>query len=209
MEKKEKKKLTPRLFVSRLTGFLFAVYAAYNIFIIVRDADRGMPSEGILISAVVALMFAALAVFMWTPGVKPKNTRFLMVRRATFIVAMLVLFALRLRLIGRYVTAFNISELQTVLYCVPYFATLAAFLLLLIFFIFILKRLPFYPRARVVLPVIAMILFVIALIAEALLFFLYNTGMEASFLRTVVIRPIFYLGFIGLSAYFLFDPETN
>lgn len=209
MEKKEKKKLTPRLFVSRLTGFLFAVYAAYNIFLIVRDADRGMPSEGILISAVVALMFAALAVFMWTPGFKQKDLRFLMVRRAVFIVAMLVLFTLKLRLIGRYVTFIDFSEMYTVLYCVPYFATLAAFFLLLIFFIFIIKRRPFYPRARVVLPAITIILFVIALIAEALLYFLYNTGMEANALRTLVIRPVFYLGFIGLSAYFLFDPKTN
>ena len=209
MDKKEKQRLTPRGFVSRLSGFLFAVYAAYNIFIIVRDADRGLPSEGILISAAVALIFAALAVFMWTPYVKLKDMRFRMVRRAAFIVGVLMLFALKLRMIGQYVALMDFSQPFNLFYSVPYFATLLAFLLLLIFFVFILKRLPLYPRARVALPVCAMILFLIALISEALLFFLYNICMEANVLRTVVIRPVFYLGFISLSVYFLFDPEVK
>ena len=67
-----KQLLTPRWLLAELTGFLFAVYSVYNVFIIFRDRSS-MPSEGVLISAVVALAFAILAAFMWTAGIKGKK----------------------------------------------------------------------------------------------------------------------------------------
>ena len=72
---------------------------------------------------------------------------------------------------------------------------------------FFLRRLPLFPRAVVFLPLIALILFALSLIIEIILFFAYRMLLEDSVLRTVVIRPVFYLGFIGLSAHFLFPPE--
>ena len=69
-----KEKLTPRWFIIKLTGILFAIYSAYNIFLIVRDGSA-MPPVGIFISALVSLLFALLAAFAWTSEVK--NVRFM------------------------------------------------------------------------------------------------------------------------------------
>ena len=68
-----KKFFTPRWLIAILTGCFFAAYSAYQVFVIFRDAPRGLSAEGIVISAVVALMFAILAIYMWTAGVKGKK----------------------------------------------------------------------------------------------------------------------------------------
>nr|WP_316621677.1 hypothetical protein [uncultured Ruminococcus sp.] len=204
-----KQLLTPRWLLAELTGFLFAVYSAYNVFIIFRDRSS-MPSEGVLISAVVALAFAILAVFMWTAGIKGKKyVIFMMIRRATFLVALLVLIVLKVRLISRSINYFDATLFYTYLYDGAYFLTLAGFLILFIYYAFILKALPFHTKAAVVLPVSAIILFSLSLIMEIILFFAYGMLFEANVLRTVVIRPVFYLGFIGLSLHFLYPLSTT
>ena len=87
-----KQVFTPRWLLTILTGCLFAAYSAYQVFIIFRDAPRGLSAEGIVISAIVALMFAILAVYLWTAGVKgKKHILFMIVRRTSFIIALLVL----------------------------------------------------------------------------------------------------------------------
>ena len=84
---------------------------------------------------------------------------------------------------------------------------LAAMVILFLYYTFFLRRLPLFPRAVVFLPLIALILFALSLIIEIILFLAYGMLLEDSVLRTVVIRPVFYFGFIGLSAHFLFPPE--
>ena len=179
------------------------------VFIAVRDGKRGLSSQGILISIVVALMFAVLAGFVWTAGVKMKDMRFQIARRTAFIIALLAVFALKLRMAGEVIAYLDFSKIYTVLYGGAYFMTQAALLLLIIYYVFILKNLPFYPRASVSLPTIAIILFLCSLILEAILFFVYGIGPEANTLRTLVMRPVFYLGFICLSLYFLFTPQFS
>ena len=49
----------------------------------------------------------------------------------------------------------------------------------------------------------------ISLVFEALLFFIYNVGLEGNAIRTLVSRPIFYFGFIGLSLSFLYPPQVK
>ncbi|MBQ1899177.1 MAG: hypothetical protein II163_08430 [Ruminococcus sp.] len=111
-----KQLLTPRWLLAELTGFLFAVYSVYNVFIIFRDRSS-MPSEGVLISAVVALAFAILAAFMWTAGIKGKKyVIFMKIRRATFLVALLVLIVLKVRLISRIINYFDATVFYTYLY---------------------------------------------------------------------------------------------
>lgn len=201
-----KQKMILRQLNVKLTGFLFFVYSAYNVFIAISDGKRGIPPEGILISIVVALMFAVFAGFMltWSVGVKTKNMLFLSIRRTAFIIALLVVFFLKLRMAVKVIAYLDFSELHTVLYGVSYLMTQVGLLLLIIYYAFILKRVSFYPGAAVALPTIAIILFLCSLILEAILFFVYGIGVEDSMLRTAVIRPVFYLGFIGLSLYFLF-----
>ena len=80
-----KEKLTPRWFIIKLTGILFAIYSAYNIFLIVRDGSA-MPPVGIFISALVSLLFALLAAFAWTSEVK--NVRFMMIRKTVMIIVL-------------------------------------------------------------------------------------------------------------------------
>lgn len=199
-----KQLLTPRWLIAELTGFLFAVYSAYNVFIIFRDRSS-MPSEGVLISAVVAAAFAILAAFMWTAGIRgKKHILFMMIRRAAFFVAIIALIVLKARLISRIINYFDVALFYTYLYDAAYFLTLAGFLILFIYFAFILKDLPFYPKAAVGFPAAAIILFSLGLIFEIILFFAYGMLLEASILRTAVIRPVFYLGFIGLSLHFLY-----
>lgn len=190
-----------------LTGLLFAAYAVYNIFIIIRDG-RGLPAQGIFISALVALGFALFSAFVLTAGVRSKNPRFLMIRRITFILALLLIFLLKLRMVGQVVEYIDFSQLNTVIYGAAYFMTLAALLLLFIYYVFLRRIRIIFPRAAVFLIVAALILFLLSFIMEIILFFGYGIGIEANTLRTVVIRPIFYLGFIGLSLYFLFPPQS-
>lgn len=204
-----KQKPTLRRLNIKLTGLLFAAYSAYNIFIVARDSGRGLSSEGKLISVVVALMFAVFAFFVWTAGWNTRDIRFLMIRRTAFIIALLAVFALKLRMAGKVVAYLDFSRLHTVLYVGAYAMTQAALLMLFVYYVFILKSLPFYPMASVLLPVFAMILFLCSLILETVLFFVYGIGLEASMLRTAVMRPVFYLGFVGLSAYFLFPPHLT
>ena len=213
----KQKKLTPRKIMNILTGFFFALYSAYNVFIIIRDFSA-LPSEGLFISAVVALIFALFAAYVWTAGVKKKNALFRMIRRTVFILALFAIFVLKARMIDRviqYINSFmfetvffdgekfDFSMLPGVLFGASYFFTLAAMLLLIIYFLFIRKRILLFPRASVVLPVIAMLLFIGSLILDMILCLGYGISLEANMKRTLVIRPVFYLGLIGMCAYCL------
>ena len=211
------KKLTLKRLIIPATGLLFAAYSAYNVFIVIRDGGA-LSSEGILISIIVALLFAVLAAYVWTAKVKRKKGFFRMVRRTALIIALIAIFALKLRMVVRVVEYVDFSELQTVfvygepftfsmlqtlLYGAAYFMTLAAMLILIIYFIVIRKRPLMFPKASVALPVTAMVLFLVSLIMDMVLFLAYGVNLEASPLRTAVMRPVFYLGFIGLCAYCL------
>ena len=203
-----KQNLTLRRWIIILTGFFFAVYSAYNIFIIVRDGSS-LPAQGIFISAAVALIFAVFAAFIWTAGIKPKHHRILIVRRTAFILSLLLAIFFKLRLIGRLIAYMDSSKLYTVLYGAAFLMTPAGLLVLLIYYVFIRKKLSRFPRAAVVLPWTAIILFLLGFVTEAILFFAYGIGMESNMLRTVIIRPVFYLGMIGLCAYFLYPPRKT
>ena len=200
----EQKQTSKRL-ITILTGFLFAAYSAYYIFIIIKNGSS-LTSEYYFISVVVALMFALLAAFVWTCGVK--DIRFLVVRRITLIITLAVIIFLKLRLANRVIDYIDVSQPHTVLYAASYFMMVAGLLILFVYYVFIRKRTPFFPRASVLLPVAAIVLFLLSLAAEAILFFGYGIGLEPSVLRTVVIRPVFYLGFVGMSAYFLYPPRV-
>ena len=170
---------------------------------LVRDGSA-MPPVGIFISALVSLLFALLAAFAWTSEVK--NVRFMMIRKTVMIIVLLTIFALKLRLVNRVMALLDFSKTQNVLYVAAYFLTLAALLILFVYYAFILRNLPLHPKMSVILPVAVIIGFVGCVVCEALLFFGFGFGLEASPLRTLVIRPVFYLGFIGLCVYFLFPP---
>lgn len=199
-----KKTITLRRILIILVGMLFAAYSAFFAFVIIKDRST-LPLEGYFIGALVVLLFGVLSGFAWTSEVK--NLRFLFFRRIAFISALLVAFAIRLRLVGDMISFLDFSKLDTILYGSAYFATQVALLILVIDYTFIRKDLPLYPRASVLFPVSAIVLFLCSFVMEIILLLVYHVGLEASFLRTVVSRPIFYLGFIGLSAFFLFPPQ--
>ena len=199
-----KQKLTPKWFIIKLTGILFAVYSVYNIFIIFKDRSS-LPREGIIISAIIAVLFALLAGFALTSEVR--DLRFLTIRITVFPVALLAVFLLKLRMVIRNIEFIDFTKPYTVLNGGAYFATLTALIILFIYYAFILRRINNYPKASVILPLTAMLLFVAGFVMEIILFFGFKIGIEANLLRTVVIRPVFYLSFIGLSAYFLFPAQ--
>jgi hypothetical protein len=95
------------------------------------------------------------------------------------------------------------------MYAASYIMTQLALVVLLFYYAFIVRRLPFFPRASVILPLISLILFVCSFILELILFVFFGLYTEASPLRTAVSLPFFYLGFISLSAYFLFRPKLE
>ncbi len=197
-----KEKLTPKWFVITLTGVFFAAYAAYNIFIILRDLRRGLSLTAIFISAVVALLFSLLSGFALTSGVK--NMRFVVIRRMVLIVTLLVIFLLKLRMISAVIAYIDFTKTYTVLYSASYLATQAAMLILFVYYAYIIKSLLQYPKASFILPLSAALLFLCALVIDTILFFGFHVNLEANLIRTVVMRPVFYLGFIGLCVYFLF-----
>ena len=205
-----KRMLTPRWLIAIMTGFLFAAYSAYRVFVIVRDTPRGLSALGVVISATVALMFAILALYMWTVGIKgKKHILFMIVRRTSFIIALLVIIALKLRLVIRVINYIDYTKFYTILYVVSYFMMALALMILFVYYAFILNRLPFFPHAGVILPRTAIILFLLSMIAELILLFVYGIGLEASALRSMVMQPVFYLGFIGLSLHFLYPAEIR
>ncbi|MBQ3265696.1 MAG: hypothetical protein IJH07_07955 [Ruminococcus sp.] len=203
-----KQKLTPRWCIITLTGLLFAAYSAYNAFIIIRDRSA-LSTQAIFISVVVALMFSVLAAYALTSGLwsSKKLILFRIIRRVAFIIALLTIFALKLRTISAVLAYIDDPRSDAVLYACSYFMTLAGMLILLVYYIFIRRRFLFFPRASVLLPLIAAILFFGSFILEVILYFAYGICLEANLLRTVVIRPVFYLGFIGLSVYYMFPPQ--
>lgn len=184
-----------------LSGVLFAVYAAYNLFIVVRNGNA-LSEEGMFISMAVALLFVVLALFAWSAGVTPDKPLVLILRHVAFIIALSALFLLKLRMVWQVVEFFDPALPYTVLYAVSYALMQLAILMLLVFYIFIVKSYEQFPRASVLLPLAAMLLFVCGFVLEIILFFAFGVGVEDSPLRTMVIRPIFYFGFISLSAYF-------
>lgn len=200
---KQPYKPTARLTVAALTGVMFAAYAAYSVFILIRDA-RHLSTTARVISAAVAIVFA---VFAWTCNLKPETIHILIVRRIAFVAGLVIVFLLKLRMITKVSAYLDFSQFHTVLYACAYLLTQVAIALLLIYYAFILPKLAVYPKAAVQLPMIALILFLLSMILEALLLFIYGIGTETSYLRSAVSRPLFFLGFIGLSAYFLLPPE--
>lgn len=203
-----KQRLTLRWFIITLTGVFFAAYSAYNLFVISRNGSA-LPPEGQFITVLLIVLFGVLTAFAWTVSFRARNFRIVRLRRTLGTISLLLIFLLKLRLIDRVAAYFDFSKMYTVLYCGAYFMTLAALLILLIYYTFIIKDLPLYPRASFILPIVAILLFLFSFIMEIILYYEYNIGLESSPLRTMVTRPIFYFGFMGLSAYFLFPPEMR
>ena len=189
MQKNDKKKLTLKWWILMLTGIFFFAYAAYNVFIIIRS--RSLSPEGILISAVVALLFLLLTAYVWTCGVK--FIPFLAIRRMVLIGVLFAIFLLKLRRIGQVISYVDLSVLPTILYAFAYFFTLTALLILFIDYTFIRRDILAYLKEFKLLPILAIILFMCSLILDGIMLFVYGIGVEASPLRTIVIRPVYYL----------------
>lgn len=187
-----------------LSGLLFAAYAAYNAFVLLRDYDS-LPSEGLLISAVVALLFAVLAVFAWTAEVE--NLLLQVIRRWACVIAMLAVIALKLRMAEKMLAYLDLSKTHTILYGCSYAAALLALVILFVYYAFIRTNLTFFKKSSVLLPLAAIVLLLGSLVLEVILFFGFRVMVEANVLRTLVIRPVFYLGFIGMAVFFLFPPR--
>ena len=207
LEKKQKRLQLIRWVIIKLSGMLFAVYAAYNVFSLIKDRDTILTSEGILITGAVAVLFAVLAVFAWTFGVK--NIIIQMIRRRVLIITMLAITGLKLRIVDKIIGYLDLSSPETIINSAAYFMTLAGMLFLFAYYAFIIKDRPLYPTTSVVLPLLAFISFLTGLVLETILLFGYGIGVEASGLRTLVMRPVFYFGFLGLSGYFLFPPQKT
>ena len=199
--------LSPRWLIIKLSGLLFAAYSAYNIYVIVRGGSE-LSLMGIVISAIVAFAFALLFFFAWTAGAATqKKPRFLIFRRNSFIFALLVILLLKIRIIKEVLIFLDYSVFYTILYFIAYASTVAALTILIAYFTFVVKDLPAYPRASFALPLCALILFTVGLAVEAVLYFVFNIGLEMTVLRTLVSRPLFYLGFITLCVHFMIQPK--
>ena len=204
--KKKKKKLTPKWFVIKLSGICFAAYAVYYLRMIITYGGE-METKGIVVTALVAWLFGILSVFAWSS--EARNSQMAAIRRMVLIVALAGIFALRTCMIGQVIGFLDPDKPYTLLYGASYVLMQAALVILFIFYFFILQHLMFYPRASVVLPVIAAIAFFGGLVMEAVLFFAFRMLIEPSFWGSILFRPAFYLGFIGLSVYFLFPMEFS
>ena len=202
---KQKQKLSPQRVIICLTGVLFAAYAAYYVFVFFRDSSSLNIREK-FISVLVAVMFSLLAFYALSHAVKrKKGPLFLIVRKAFFIIALLALLWLKLRMLPMIAAYWEPAKPYTVMYDIAYFLTVGGLLLLLFYYVIIRKRALFLPRTAVILPAAAAFCFLCSFLLDAILFFAFHVLFEANLLRTVV-RPVFYLSFIGLSAYFMYPP---
>ena len=110
-------------------------------------------------------------------------------------------------MINQVIAYLDFSKVKTIVYCGAYFMTLAALLVLFFYYAIVVRNLPLFPKASVILPLFALLLFLGSFVLEIVLFYKYGVGLEANPLRTMVIRPVFYMGFISLSVYFLLPPK--
>ena len=202
-----KKRLTPRWVIIKLTGLLFAAYSAYIFFMIIRDLRRGMAISSVIICVVIAVLFQVLAGFALTSEIK--NMQFRTIRRVAFIAAFFSVFLLKLRMAGQVAAYVDFSKIETVLFGISYLLTQIALLITAVNYTFIRKNRPQFPKTSIVLPIVAIVFFVGSLALEAVLFIVFNIGVEGNLIRNVVIRPVFYLGFISLSVYLLYPPQVE
>ena len=200
-------KLTLRGVIIKLTGLLFAAYAAYNVFIIFRDLES-LSVEGIIISAAVALMFVLLTVYAWTSRVKVKDVLFRMIRRWMLILVLVTILGLKLRIVGDVIAYVDGEQPYTVLNAAAYFLTLAGLLVILAYYVFFRMLRPIFPIISIVLPLTAVLFLLGGLVTEMVMYFAYDVGLEANVLRTLVMRPVFYLCFIGLAVYYAIPPKA-
>lgn len=84
--------------ITVLTGLMFAVYAAYNVFVIIRGRSY-LPAIGLVILAAVAVLFAILSAYLFTSLIVSDDIRFLMLRSTMFIVSLFFIFVLKLRMV--------------------------------------------------------------------------------------------------------------
>lgn len=189
-----------------LTGLLFTACSAYNVFIIFIDYKK-LALEDMLALSFAALIFGVFAFFTFTS--EAKSFRFFLLRRLAFVFAFIALFLLQVRMFDKVVAVFDINKPDSLMYCGAYAATQAALLILAVYYGFIRQNLPLRSMASVILPLTALLLFLFSFVMEGLLYFMYNIGLEANDLRTLVIRPVFYMAFILLSVYFLIPPAPD
>ena len=200
-----KRFLTLRGVIIFLTGILFAVYSVYNIYIIINDSDE-IGTGGTLISAAVALIYAIFAFFAFSAGATVNDIRFYIGRRILFILALVAAFGIKLRLIRSIITAITFSDMSTVLYGASFILTQFGMLFLIIYYVFIARTMEKNAVPPVTLQILALVFFALSLICEMVLLFVYGIGLEGNPLQTMIFRPVFYLGFIGLSVYFMLPP---
>ena len=202
-----KKPLLRRLFIVFPAGILLTVYSAYNVFLIFRDSILMTPDQT-LICALVALMFAIFAAFLFTAGFRADDLWFLMIRRMLFISALLSIFVFKLRMLGPVLDYFNIYKLNTIIYFAAYVMTQVALLVMFIYYAFIRNRLIVSPHATTILSVTAIVLLLCSFALEVVLLFVYHIGLEETPLRTIIIRPVFFFSLVGICLYFMFPPQA-
>ena len=190
----------------KLTGLLFAAYSAFYVFVVIRDTKIYNTYEKV-ICALVVLLFAVLAGFAFTS--EAKNMKFLTIRRVVMLVDLVTVFVIKLFVAGRVFATLDITKLETIFYVGAYLFTQLALLIILLYYALIRKSLPVFPKASVILLITSAAFLLISLVFEALLFFIYNVGLEGNAIRTLVSRPILYFGFIGLSLSFLYPPQVK
>lgn len=201
-----KRFLTPRGLIIFLTGIMFAVYAVYNLYIMGKDSDT-IGTGGMIITGLVTIIYAVFAFFAFSAGVIVNDIRFYVVRRIAFIIALVAAFGIKLRLIADIVSMITFSQKYTVLYGGSFLMTQVAMLFLIVYYVFVAKRMDKNVKPPVTLQIIALVFFILSYICEMVLFFVYGIGLEGDSLRTMIFRPVFYLGFIGLSVYFMLPPQ--
>ena len=112
-------------------------------------------------------------------------------------------------MLGKVIEFYEASEAYTVLYCAAYYMTQAALLLLIILYAVNLFSLSPHPRRTAFFSVFATALFLSSFVLDAILFLAFDISSESTPVKTAVFRPVFYLGFIGLCAYFFFTRQTK
>ena len=187
-------------------GLIFRGVFRVLCVVVIRDTKIYNTYEKV-ICALVVLLFAVLAGFAFTS--EAKNMKFLTIRRVVMLVDLVTVFVIKLFVAGRVFATLDITKLETIFYVESYLLTQLALLIILLYYALIRKSLPVFPKTSVILLITSAAFLLISLVFEALLFFIYNVGLEGNAIRTLVSRPIFYFGFIGLSLSFLYPPQVK
>lgn len=185
-----------------LTATMFALYLEYHIFLAVQLSGKGNAINMVIrfIGIIVFLLISVASFFMLIP-----HPLFLLMHRLLMLTGLTVNFIVKLLSVVILLKGLNFSSVPSVLNIAVFALSQIALFLLLQFFVILPRSLEkkSFKSFTVITMSNVIALYSLCLLMECVIVLKYHANIELNILLTLISRLLYYLGFIGLSGYFL------